>query len=216
MYINLRFLVPRKTGEVSTADVLDLYLRRVKEDLGLYTGRLLWTGNGISFTKTPLGKNMVGKVPSDMATHLHIDEPKKYTFHSYRRSAATAVADAGATSDQMQDFFGWTNAKMTTEYIFTSKAAIIKVAQKLQDTETKDNLGHMNVAEKACKESSKLANESAEVAQESQVSDFGELWDDWNPTGEELRGATSAYRVPMNIESGAKVFYINKIENFKC
>ena len=51
---------------------------------------------------------------------------------------------------------------------------------------------------------------------ESQVSDFGELWDDWNPTGEELRGATSAYRVPMKIESGAKVFYINKIENFKC
>ena len=69
MYINLRFLVPRKTGEVSAADVLDLYLRRVKEDLGLYTGRLLWTGNGISFTKTPLGKNMVGKVPFDMATH---------------------------------------------------------------------------------------------------------------------------------------------------
>ena len=141
---------------------------------------------------------MVGKVPSDMATHLHIDESKKYTFHSYRRSAATAVADAGATSDQMQDFFGWTNAKMTTEYISTSKAAIIKVAQKLQDTETKD--GHMNVTEKACKESSKLANESAEVAQESQVSDFGELWDDWNPTGEELSEATSAYRVPMKIE----------------
>ena len=85
------------------------------------------------------------------SAHLHIDEPKKYTFHSYRRSAATAVADAGATSDQMQDFFG---AKMTTEYISTSKAAIIKVTQKLQDTETKDNLGHVNVAEKACKESS--------------------------------------------------------------
>ena len=80
MYINLRFLVPRKTGEVSAADVLDLYLRRVKEDLGLYAGCLLWTGNGISFTKTPLGKNMVGKVPSDMATHLHIDEPK--SIHS--------------------------------------------------------------------------------------------------------------------------------------
>ena len=46
---------------------------------------------------------------------------------------------------------------MTTEYISTSKAAIIKVTQKLQDTETKDNLGHVNVAEKACKESSKLA-----------------------------------------------------------
>ena len=129
---------------------------------------------------------MVGKVPSDMATHLHIDEPKKFTFHSYRRSAATAVADAGATSDQMQDFFWlgkWQNDHGI--YISSSKAAIIKVAQKLQDTETKDNLGHMNVAEKACKESSKLANESAEVAQER---DFGELWDYWIPIGE-WRGA---------------------------
>ena len=93
-----------------------------------------------------------------------------------------SVVDAGATYDQMEDFFGWSNAKMTTEYIFPSKAAIIKVAQKLQDTETKDNPGHMNVAEKACKKSSNLANESAEVAQENQVSDFGEVWDDRNPT----------------------------------
>ena len=44
---------------------------------------------------------------------------------------------------------------MTTEYISTSKAAIIKVAQKLQDTETKINLGHVNVAEEAFKESSR-------------------------------------------------------------
>ena len=105
---------------------------------------------------------------------------------------------------------------MTTEYISTSKSAIIKVVQKLQDTETKDSLGHMNVAEKACKERSKLANESAEVAQESQVSDIGEIWDYWNPTGEEMSGATSAYSIPMKIESEAKVFYINKIENFHC
>ena len=116
---------------------------------------------------------MVGKVPSDMAIHLHIDQPKNYTFHSFRRSAATAVANARATSDQMQDFFGWANAKMTMEYVSTIKSAIIKVAEKLQDTETKDNLGNMNVDEKACKESSTLAKENAEVAQKSQVSDFG-------------------------------------------
>ena len=97
---------------------------------------------------------MVGKVPSDTTTHLH--EISQKSIHSI----ATAVADARATSDQMQDFFGWANAKMTTEYISTSKAAIFKVA------------------EKACDESSKLANECTEVVQESQVSDFEELWDD--------------------------------------
>ena len=44
------------------------------------------------------------KVPSVMATDLHIDDPKNYTFHSYRMPAATAVVDARATSDQMKDF----------------------------------------------------------------------------------------------------------------
>ena len=87
-------------------------------------------------------------MPSDVATHLNIDVPKKYTFHSYRRLAATAVADAGATSGRIQDFFGWANATLTMEYISTSKASPIKVTQKLQDIKTRD---------KGCKKSSKLA-----------------------------------------------------------
>ena len=53
----------------------------------------------------------------------------------------------------------------------------------------------MKVAEKAYKESSKLANESAEVAQESYVTDFGKLWDDWNPSGEELQKDLSYRRI---------------------
>ena len=95
-----------------------------------------------------------------------------WTLHSYRWSAATAVADAGATADQMQDFLGWANAKMNAEYISPYKAAIIKVVQKHQDAETKDNLVPVNV-EKACKKSSNLANESPETVQE--------VWDDLEP-----------------------------------
>ena len=48
--------------------------------------------------------------------------------------------------DHMQGFLGWTNVKMTMEYILSSKAAIITVSQKLQDTKTQDNLAHVNVA----------------------------------------------------------------------
>ena len=58
-----------------------------------------------------------------------------YTLHSYRRSAATAVADAGSTSEQMRNFFGWASTKMTAEYILTSKAAVINVASKLAASE---------------------------------------------------------------------------------
>ena len=119
---------------------------------------------------------MVGEVPSDMAaqyTSVYWWAKKSLHYlHSYRWSAVSAVADAGATSDQMQYFFGWSNAKMNTEYISTSKAAIIKVVQKHQDAESKDNLVPVNV-EKACKKSSNLANESPETVQE--------VWDDFEP-----------------------------------
>ena len=107
-----------ETGEVSAADVLDLYLKRVftmgvfcEQEMGSHSPKLLC-------------KRMRSKkcLLIWLDIYLHIDEPKKYTFHSYRRSAATAVADAGATSDQMQNFLDWANAKMTTDYISTSKA----------------------------------------------------------------------------------------------
>ena len=78
-----------------------------------------------------MGRNMVSKVPSDMVERLQLDTPGGYTFHSYRRSAATAVATTGATSEQMRDCIGWASTKMTAEYFLTSKVAVINVANKL-------------------------------------------------------------------------------------
>ena len=44
---NSRVLLPQ-SGTNSAAD-MDLYLKNVKEQLGLYTGRILWTGNAVGF-----------------------------------------------------------------------------------------------------------------------------------------------------------------------
>jgi hypothetical protein len=53
-----------------------------------------------------MGRNMLGKVPHDLATWLNKDNPELYTFHSYRRTSATSAANGSMTSDQMQSFFG--------------------------------------------------------------------------------------------------------------
>ena len=209
-----RFLVPKESGAISAADVLDFYLKRVKEDLGIYTGRLLWNGDGVSFKKYPMGRNMVGKIPSDMARRLHIDQANAFTFHSFRRSAATTVADAGATSDQMQDFFGWANAKMTTEYISTSKAAVKNLASKLQGREVQVS------SEKAS------VQEPREVQEQDHTEQFSgdskvDLWEepDWNPTQEEMKQMKAADFLcgkPVRIQAGAKVYFINNIESLHC
>lgn len=82
-----------------------------------------------------MGKNRLAEVPKEMAAHLKLDEPGRFSFHSYRRSAATVAADAGASSEQMVDFFGWSNQKMTTEYISTSKTAVMNMASRLAESE---------------------------------------------------------------------------------
>ena len=59
-----------------------------------------------------MGRNMVGKVPHEIAALLNLPGPVKYTFHSFRRTSATRVADAGASMEQLVDFFGWKNGTM--------------------------------------------------------------------------------------------------------
>jgi hypothetical protein len=78
-----------------------------------------------------MGKNMFSKMPHLVAELLSLPEAEKYTFHSFRRTAATTAADAGTTSDQMVDFFGWKNQSMCSEYISTSKPAIMSMASRL-------------------------------------------------------------------------------------
>ena len=96
----------------------------------------------------------------------------------------------------MQDFFGWASSRMTTEYISTSKAAVVNFANKLQQTELVQKPHTSN---------------EIDVKSNMKV--------DENNTGEgksEICQNCSSTRAPMKIESGGKVFYINHIENFTC
>jgi hypothetical protein len=82
-----------------------------------------------------MGKNMMSKVPSEIAEKLSLPNPSKNTFHSFRRTSATSAADAGATTEQLVDFYGWKNASMCQEYISSSKPAIVGMANKLGSME---------------------------------------------------------------------------------
>jgi hypothetical protein len=82
-----------------------------------------------------MGKNMVSKVPNDIATLFNIPEPTKFTFHSFRRTSATRAADAGATTEQLVDFFGWKNGSMCKEYISFSRPVILGMANRLAGPE---------------------------------------------------------------------------------
>ena len=73
-----------------------------------------------------------------MAKFLEKENIKGYTFHSCRRSSATAAADSGASPQQMIDFYGWKNCQMPQEYISTSKVAVKNMAHHLMPKSTEE------------------------------------------------------------------------------
>ena len=53
--------------------------------------------------------------------------------------------------------------------------------------------------------------------EEPKENDNEDLWDEWNPTQDELQkmdNTVAMNKNPIKIESGGKVFFINKIEHF--
>ncbi len=72
------FLVP---AHGKFADRLGMYLGKINSNLNKFTGRVWWTGTkGETLRATPLGKNMNGKVPNDVATRLKLAKPEDYTL----------------------------------------------------------------------------------------------------------------------------------------
>ena len=131
-----KFLIPRTVEDPKYADICEAYLNEIRFTLGKSVGRVWYTGRQDIFANIPMGTNMISKVPHDIAKCLGLDNVPGYAFHSFRRTAATVVADQGATSLQMQQHFGWKNDKMSMEYMSTSKTALKDVAGKLATKET--------------------------------------------------------------------------------
>ena len=164
---NTKYTVPTKKvpkeGEQQTvedsfdwAGCLGRYLSRVKGELGKFQGRVFYTGrkNG-GLVNQPMGRNMLAEVPHEVARFLGKENVEDFTFHSFRRSSATAAADAGATPQQMVDFFGWKNQSMTAEYISTSKHQISSMADKLATVRGEPKERKRREEEETCKRSKK-------------------------------------------------------------
>ena len=126
-----RFMIPHKNEGVSAADVVDLYLQRVKESLGLYSGReTVSTTWRFQREKIWLEKyhrrwpnTWIWTIPLD-SPFTHLDDPQLRLWLMLEPPLSRCVT------------FGWSNAKMAGEYISTSKAAVKNVANKLLGTES--------------------------------------------------------------------------------
>ncbi len=67
----------------------------------------------------------------NLAFLLVFPTDRNVTFSTFYRSSATRAADAGASTEQLVDFFGWKNGSMCHEYVSSSKPAILGMANRL-------------------------------------------------------------------------------------
>ena len=87
----------RKSGDklVDMYSIVLNYVTSIKEQLGKDKGEMWWTGRGKRFIKQHLGKNKLGEIGKEVAKFNGLEDWQLYTLHTYRRSGATAAADAG-------------------------------------------------------------------------------------------------------------------------
>ncbi len=127
--IDKKFVVPLEGGY---ADRLSIYLTKINKQLDKYQGRVWYTSTQHFLLKNQvLGKNTWSNLPHEIAKFLSAPECDKYTFHLFRRTATTSAADAGSSTEQLMDFFGWKNRSMCQVYISSSKPAILGMASRL-------------------------------------------------------------------------------------
>jgi integrase len=80
-------------------------------------------------TKTPLGKNWIGKVPFKIASILSLNDPHLFTGHCFRRSGATILVDNGADKLILKRAGRWKSDTVCDGYVEESVDSKIKISK---------------------------------------------------------------------------------------
>lgn len=71
-------------------------------------------------TRQVIGKNKMSAMPKEIAKYLGLPNIELYTGHSFRRTSATLLADAGADITQIKRHGGWKSDTVAEGYIENS------------------------------------------------------------------------------------------------
>ncbi|XP_043461530.1 uncharacterized protein LOC122498058 [Leptopilina heterotoma] len=83
-------------------------------------------------TTQVIGKNKFGKMPSEIAKYLDLENPELYTGHSFRRTSATLLADSGADIIALKRLGGWKTSAVAEGYIEESTTYKRKIGNQIE------------------------------------------------------------------------------------
>lgn len=97
-----------------------------------------------------IGINKLGAMGKQIATFLNLPKPEQYTGHSFRRSSATILIDAGADITALKRHGGWKSTTVAEGYIDNSMNNKMNTANRIINSLTKSSTStdlqhiHMN------------------------------------------------------------------------
>lgn len=84
-------------------------------------------------TKQPIGRNKFLNAAKTVATFLHLKDPQLYTGHSFRRTSATLLANAGADILTLKRHGGWRSSTAAEGYVQDSIGNKRKIGALIND-----------------------------------------------------------------------------------
>lgn len=98
-----------------------------------------------------VGINTFGQMGKTVAAQLKLPNPESYTGHSFRRTSATLLVDAGGDVTALKRHGGWKSSTVAEGYIDNSINSRKKVSNLLmtsiEKTEPQDNIPFISVQE---------------------------------------------------------------------
>ncbi|KAL7286454.1 hypothetical protein TKK_0019400 [Trichogramma kaykai] len=132
-------ILKTKTGvERSFAVVGDFY-KILKQYMNLRpkkcsTNRLFLTYRDGKCTNQPVGINKIGSIPNAIAKFLNLSDSDLYTGHSFRRTSATLLVEAGGDITNVKKLGGWKSTAVAESYIENSLLHKQNIAQRICDS----------------------------------------------------------------------------------
>ena len=129
------------------ASTIDEYLELLESDLKLtreeLTGPLFRSTHGVgglTFLKSPLGVNYLGKIGVEFAMQLLLPNSAGYTGHCWRRSCGTNASNAGVNVTTLMAQLGWSTPKTALGYVAKSKITSLTMSTFLSNIQRQNKV----------------------------------------------------------------------------
>lgn len=143
------FHIPQKNSSHITK-----YIEEIDETEGRFFRRFLPTNKGKKdagkFSMAPMGKNIIARIPHEIAKYLNLPNAELYTGHSFRRTSATLFANAGATKMDLKKHLNWKSDSVADRYVDQSESRKLKMSAMIANFSATTNVSEQNCTNALC------------------------------------------------------------------